>query len=170
MSNLYQIVELGTAADSRLPERPSVNTCSRTDLDIVLDDHIPQRMNSNDLRVEVSNLAGLTNRFHAPCLSRHEGESIPADRRIGLDDHSAANFASVTYTNAGVEQGVITDRDVGSDIHVGDEPTMITNPAVRTDPAKRTNRGVLADAGGRINHRPWMYPGRNVHRAFEKFC
>src|SRR4029077_5461075 len=86
-----------------------------------------------------------------------------------LDDHPATDLASVTDTNAGMEQGMITDRDVRSDVDVGDEPAMVADPAVRTDPAKRTDRGVLADAGGRINHRPWMDPRRNVHRAFEKF-
>jgi hypothetical protein len=170
MPNLDQIIELGTTPNSRLPKRPSVNTGSRTDLDVILDNHVPQRMNSNDIRVEVSNLPGLPDRFNAPCLSRHEGESVPPDRRIGLDDDSVANFASVTYANAGVEQGVITDRHVGPDVNIGDELTMIAKSTVRPDPAKRTNRSVRAYAGGRINHRPRVYPRRNVYRTFEKFC
>src|ERR1700675_2233381 len=126
-------------------------------------------MNSNDFGVEVSNLAGFANGFNAPRFTRHKGESIPADCRIGLDNHPAPDLASVADTNAGVEQCMIADCDIRPDADVGDKPAMGADPAVWTNPAKWTNRGVLADAGGRINDGPWMNPGLDLHWALEKF-
>ena len=93
-----------------------------------------------------------------------------ADRRIWLDDHSAADLASITDTHPGVEEGVITDRDVRPDTNVGDQPAMIADPAVRTDTTKWTDRDVLTYACARVDHRPGMYPGRNVHGSLEKLC
>ena len=147
MSDLDEIIELGTTPDSRLPEGPPVDTSSRSDLDIVLNDDVPQRMNSNDFGVEVSDFAGLANGFNAPGLTRHKRKSISADRRIGLNYDSAADLAPIADANAGVKQRMVTDCDIRPDVDVGDKPTMIADPAVWTNPAKWTNRGVLADAG-----------------------
>src|ERR1700722_21004824 len=169
VSNLDEIIELRAMAYPRLSKRPSINTCSRSDLDLILDDHISQRMDSNDLGVEVFDLAGFAYGFNTPRLTRHEGASIPADRRIGLDDHPATDLATVPDANAGVEKGVISDRHFGTDADVGNQPAMIADPAVWTDPAKWTNRDVLANAGGRIDDRPGMYSGSNVNRSLEEF-
>jgi hypothetical protein len=42
VADLDEIIELGTTSDSRFPERPSIDTGSRSDFDIVLDDDVSQ--------------------------------------------------------------------------------------------------------------------------------
>jgi hypothetical protein len=127
-------------------------------------------MNSNDFGVEVSDFAGFTDGFNAPRFTRDKREPISTDRRIGLNNDPVPDLAPISDADAGVEQRVIADCDIRPDVDVGDKPAMSANPTVWTDPAKWTNRGVLADEGSRINDGPRMYPGRDLHRALEKFC
>src|ERR1700733_6158936 len=100
MSHLDKIVELRTMANPGLSEGSAVDTSARSNLNFILDDNIPQRINSNDFRVKFLNFARLVSRPPPARPASPECEPIPTNRRIWLDDHSAPHLASIPDINS----------------------------------------------------------------------
>src|SRR5260221_7971039 len=143
-------------ADSSLSYFPTISGCTGTDLDVIFDYDISDRIDAHDFGVEVVDLFFGFHIFHAPALRRDKGKAIASDCGIRLNEDAIADLAAIANRNSGMDQAFLPQHHIGANAHVTYNPRAITDNSLRSDPAMRTNADILSHFGARFYDRGRM--------------
>src|SRR5207249_11482587 len=99
VSDLHEVVDLRAAPDERGAERGAIDRGVRADVDIVLDD-------------DASHLRNLVK----PRAVVRVAEPVRAQHGAGMDDHAPSEPYAVAENHARMDDAVLADLDVTSDI------------------------------------------------------
>src|SRR5215471_1887591 len=127
---LDQVVQFCAFTDPCFTKRTAIDTGPCANLYIVFDNHVPDRMNTNDLMIEAFDLARLAYGFNATWLARHKRKAIAPDNYIWLKYHAITDLAAIAHPYAGVQQSILSNHHVRSDGDVGNQTTIVADDAI----------------------------------------
>lgn len=153
VSDLDQIVDLGSILDQGIAQRPAIHRGICSDLHIVSEPHTAQ----------------LRDPYPTIAIFR-KTEPLPADDGTGVDQNAPADPCSLTQGYPGDETAVRTNSATGAnDASRTDEDALADDGALfdnrkRTDPSRRVDAGAVGDDRAR------MAPPFDFRRGVQQAC
>ncbi len=132
MSDLHQVIDLGSSTDNGWPKGPPIDASIRADLDIALDDDVPQLGHLSKTELWIWSVA----------------ESIRADDRVVMDRYAVLDLSSIPNRDAAIERNIIAELDVLIESGVAMYGDVLANHAASTDHNACPDASSLADYGG----------------------
>ena len=130
VSDLDEIVDLGSLADDRIARRAAVDRGIGADFDVVLNDDAP----------------GLRDLLMAS-RRRQITETVLADANAGMDDNAVAD-QGVDDSGSGADRAVAADADIGTDHGAGRDHGAGADLRARTDHRERIDGDVGLEPRG----------------------
>jgi hypothetical protein len=129
VANLYQIVDFGSASNPGFPDRGSVDTGVRLDLNIVIEDCG----------------AGLQNLVPAPIALASKSEAIGSHNGTVLQNDVVAEPAVFADNGVGVEEEIFSGAHIIVDHSVGKDNGIVADDHVPADDRIGSDMSVRAD-------------------------
>src|SRR5215472_5694034 len=141
VGNVGQVVDLGVAADTRLPQTRPVDAAVSLDLNIVFDDYLARLRNLVPLPTVVG---GKTKTIRADHHSVMEQDVVAdltalADGHMGMGEKVAADFHIAINHHVREQGAVFADLDAGIDDHVRADRRAAGNSRRRIDHCRGMN-------------------------------
>ena len=151
VADLDQVVDLGPAADDRLPEGGPVDGGIGADLDVVLDDD-PTDLGDLPVRPAVEDVA----------------EAIGAEHRARVHDHPLAQDHVLPQHHVRMEHAPLAHATAVSDVGMGADHGARLHHDVRADHREGLDAGLRRDARARGHPGRRIDPGHGRRRRVEE--
>jgi hypothetical protein len=168
VTDLDEVVQFGTFADPGLSQCSSIDAGPGSDLNVILDYDVSDRIDPNDFVIKTADFTRCLGGFDAARLNRNERKTVASDRGICLNDHSGADLATVADAHTGVQKRLFADRYVGANADPRNQPAGIADFTGRPNTAERPDRYVFPDDCTRINNGARVDTVKDMHGAFKK--
>ena len=164
VTDMDQIVDFGSVADSGRPERAAVDAGAGADFDGIADNHGAERMDAQDIEIEGRDLTGLPRPLDAILVRRHEAEPVRADGRVVMQDATLADAAVLADPHARMQDAAGPDLRPGRHSDLGEQHRSRADRRFRSDDAERSDRGAVADVRSRVDNGAGVDTGKKVQR------
>src|SRR4026207_2294760 len=139
VSDLHEIIDLGSLADDGIAERAPIDRAVAADLDVVLDNH-----------------AAKLGKFLMPPVGENISETVRADYRAGVNHHTIADAYSRIDVHVGMQHRVCTDCRALADDHACVQYRSRADGHTFIDDHRGANDRIVGHTSARRDHRRSM--------------